>query len=97
MRRKKSRKKMSDKGDAQRDHCKRRFRERYGIDFNRHLRREFVKLIQTHQCHFVEKQSNRVSVWDLIYEGDVFRVVYDKQRKNIVTVFPDAHAELQTV
>lgn len=94
MRRKKGRKKMSDKGDAQRDHCKRRFKERYGIEFNRHLRREFVQLIQHNQCHFVEKQSNRVSVWDLIHEGNVFRVVYDKQRKNIVTVFPDAHAEV---
>lgn len=84
---------MSDKGDAQRDHCKRRFRERYGIDFNRHVRREFVKLIQHNQCHFIEKQSNRVSVWDVIYGGQVFRVVYDKERKNIVTVFPDAHVE----
>ncbi len=90
--RRKKRKKKGDKSDAQRDHAKRRFKERYGFDFNRNIRREFVGLIQHNQCHLIEKQSNRTSVWDVIYEGNVFRVVYDKQRKNIVTVFPESQS-----
>ena len=87
MRRKK--KKIKTKSDAQRAHAKKRFKERYGIEFNRHMRREFVKLIQHNQCHFIERQSSRITVWDLIYEGQVFRVVYDSKRQNIVTVIPD--------
>jgi hypothetical protein len=81
-------KKKKSKSESQRIHAKRRFLERHGINFTRHLRREFVKLIQTHQCHFVERQSHRVTVWDLIHEGEVYRVVYDSRTSNIVTVYP---------
>jgi len=73
---------------AERAHCKQRFLERYGIEFNRHMRSEFEKLIQTNQTHLIKKQSNRVSIHDVIYEGEVYRVVYDKNRKTIVTVLP---------
>lgn len=86
MRRKK--KKSKTKQQAERAHCKQRFLERYGIEFNRHMRREFERLIQTSQTHLIKKQSNRVSIHDVIYEGIVYRVVYDRNRKTIVTVLP---------
>ena len=84
----KKKKKGKTKLEAERAHCKRRFMERYAIDFNRHMRREFERLIQYCQTHLVRKQSNRVSIHDVIYEGEVYRVVYDKSRKTIVTVLP---------
>jgi len=75
--------------NKQRNHSKRRFRQRYGIDFNQQMRQEFRRLIQSNQCVLVEKQSNRISIWDVTYEGNVYRIVYDKQRKNVVTVLPE--------
>lgn len=37
------------------------------------------------------KQSNRLSVWALVIEGidDVIPVIYDNQRKSLVTTHPD--------
>ena len=75
--------------NKQRNHAKRRFKQRYGIDFNQQMRQEFRRLIQSNQCVLVEKQSNRISIWDVTYEGNVYRIVYDKQRKNVVTVLPE--------
>jgi len=34
----------------------------------------------------IKKQSIRVGVWDVEYEGILYRVVYDKNRKQIITV-----------
>jgi hypothetical protein len=34
----------------------------------------------------VRRRSNRVALWDVKHEGNVYRVVYDKYRKNVVTV-----------
>lgn len=45
-------------------------------------------MIQNGNGIFIEKQSNRVTVWDLSLNSSVYRVVYDKDRKRIVTVLP---------
>tara|TARA_Y100000034_G_scaffold91156_1_gene109940 strand:+ start:1008 stop:1268 length:261 start_codon:yes stop_codon:yes gene_type:complete len=77
------------KTKAQRIHAKKRFVERYGLDFTRHVRREFCRRIQKQEkARFIERQSTRVSVWDVEYEEKIYRVVYDKIRKSIVTVLP---------
>jgi len=81
-------KKVLTKLESERIHAKQRFLERYGLDFNRHVRREFERLIICNQGYLVEKQSNRITVYDVIYEGKVYRVVYDKKRKTIVTALP---------
>jgi predicted RNA-binding protein associated with RNAse of E/G family len=74
------------KNKAQREHARRRFRERFGVSFDRNKAHEFVKIIQRGAARFVERQSCRVTVFDVPYEGATYRVVYDKQRKNVVTV-----------
>lgn len=74
---------------SERAHAKMRFMERHNLDFNRHIRREFERLILCKQTHLIEKQSNRVSVHDVIYEGKVYRVVWDRIRKTIITTLPD--------
>ena len=80
--------KKKTKQESQRIHAKRRFLERYGLDFNRHVRREFERLIRCYQTHLIIQQSNRVSIHDVIYNGDVYRVVYDRNRHTIVTALP---------
>ena len=73
---------------AERIHAKKRFLERYGLVFSKEVRLKFERLIRCHQSCIVEKQSNRISVHDVIYNGEVYRVVYDKNRKTIVTALP---------
>ena len=71
-------------------HAKRRMYARYGIVLTQQAKEEVVKAIQAGDgvATFIEKQSIRVSVWDVPLEGQVVRVVYDKQRKEVVTVLP---------
>lgn len=48
-------------------------------------------MIHNGTAKFVEKQSNRVTVFDVEIRGIEARVVYDKERKSIITaVTPDS-------
>ncbi len=77
---------MKDKRKAQIIHANARAVERVGIIFNERKNQEVVQMIQNKQAEFVRKQSKRVSIWDVCYEGVEMRVAYDKDRKVIVTV-----------
>ncbi len=83
MKRKRSKKK------SQFIHAQKRFKQRFGINFSRSMNDFFVSLIQKGKAFFVEKQSCRISIWDIDYDQETFRVVYDKERKSIVTVLYD--------
>jgi hypothetical protein len=78
------------KAQAENAHTKKRAEQRYNIFLNRHDLRELALQIQNGQARFVEKQSNRVSVWDVSLEkfGLVMRVPYDKKRARVITIFP---------
>jgi hypothetical protein len=77
-----------NKQKLQVEHARRRFRERYGIVLNEHQYKYLSQQISDNRAKFIEKQSNRVSVFELKYENQMVRVVYDKQTKQIVTVLP---------
>jgi hypothetical protein len=75
------------KEKAQVVHARNRFEQRCGIRFSRRLNKKFVRQIQTHNdVKLVEKRSLRVSIWNVWHESVKYTVVYDKIRKNIVTV-----------
>lgn len=84
---------MATKKELQKRHAKRRFQARLGIPLTQELHNFLVKKIQNNEAVKVEKQSNRVSVWDINIKGlllnnpeiDFVRVVYDSNTKNIVT------------
>jgi len=86
MRKKKN--KRPDKRTCQTIHFKKRFLERYGIDPNRHMRREMLEMIQRRECVILDTQSCRISVLDIMFGGRHYPVVYDKKRKSLVTVLP---------
>ena len=73
---------------ALRIHAKRRLSERYGIAVNRVGLAEIVILIQSGKAKFLERQSNRVTVWDVTFRGQQIRVVYDTHRHAVVTALP---------
>ena len=80
-----------DKTHDERKHFKRRLKERYGLEANRHDVHDIVYLIQTQKCNFVMKQSNRITVWDVPFKGEKVRIVYDKVRKAPVTALLMVH------
>lgn len=78
----------NDKAEAQNRHAKRRALERYGIDLNRHKRQEIINKIHNGIAVLVRKQSHRVSIFSVKFEGQEVIVVYDKQRKTLASFLP---------
>lgn len=74
------------KKTAQRRHAKRRAAQRFGVNVGTETLRAAVTAIQSGQAKHIETQSNRISVHELEIHGILMRVVYDKHRKEIVTV-----------
>lgn len=92
----KKKRKLIGKDRAQWIHVRKRCLQRTGIEMTKELSNQLVSKITTGhpEAEFIEKQSNRVTIWDIKHEIDgedfVFRAVYDKMRKNIVTILNNA-------
>lgn len=92
----KKKQKLFGKDKAQWLHVQRRCLQRTGIEMTKELSNQLVgKITSGHpEATFIERQSNRVTVWDIKHEinGEdiTFRAVYDKMRKNIVTILNNA-------
>jgi uncharacterized protein YjhX (UPF0386 family) len=92
------------KAKAQRLHAKRRGAERYGLNLSNDDLAQIVRLIQEGKATLIEKQSNRVTIFDVemarCYNDEphtctdctvrrvTTRVVYDKERKQIASFLP---------
>lgn len=74
----------------QRVHAGVRAADRYGIRYTEDVRRGLIADIQQDRkvVTFVERQSNRVTVWSFRRDGQDVPFVYDKIRKEIVTFLP---------
>ena len=69
-------------------HTRQRFRERYGIDYNRPVRLYMTSQIQQGKAQFLRRRSKRRSIWKLIFQKQPVIVVYDCKRSNIITCLP---------
>jgi hypothetical protein len=79
---------MSKRKNCKR-HFKRRMRERHGLWVNNGDLKKIVGAIQGGNCKLIQKQSNRVSVYEIEYEGKELSIVYDHMRSVPVTVLPE--------
>ncbi len=92
MPRKKKKKPLIGKAFAQRRHAERRFLQRTGVILTDQLHDQLIAKIRRGGpgITLVEKQSNRVSIWDVIHEIKneevTLRIVYDRMRRNIATI-----------
>lgn len=84
--------KLPPKAQSERVHAKKRAEERFGVTLNRHDIRDIVYQIQNHSAIFVEKQSQRVSVFVVNLKGIQAFAVYDRVRQTIIT-FLDKYGE----
>lgn len=74
-------------------HARRRFKQRFDISLNDNQYIQLINIIKKGKAIFVRRQSNRVTIWDLQFEGELIRVVYDKKTTAIVTaLYPDKEA-----
>lgn len=77
-----------DKAQSQAKHAKRRALERYDLELSDRDLREIVRLIQAGKAQKTLKQSHRVTVCWLQFQGKTIKVVYDKSRKSIASFLP---------
>ena len=78
----------SPKTAACRIHAKRRALQRHGVDINRATLRDIVAQIQSGRARFLGRDSLRTSRWRVAAAGRPMTVVYDRERKTVVTVLP---------
>lgn len=71
-------------------HAQRRCRERYGLTLGTKAYDDLCGKLQDGgaDCVFLEKQSNRISLFAVWYEDEWVPVVYDKIRHTIATFLP---------
>jgi hypothetical protein len=85
------------KKKSQQHHASLRFLQRCGEQFTTRMNEAFCLKIRTATgATFIERQTNRVSVWDIDEGTKTYRCVYDKQRKQIVTVLQVVDHEIGT-
>lgn len=77
---------MMTKAQSERRHFQRRAEERLGVSLSRDEVRQIVEFIQSGGAQFVERQSKRCTLWGVCIRGADCVVVYDKKRKQPVTV-----------
>ena len=73
------------KTSAERQHAKRRAVERFNLKLNRKTLAVINSLIRNNQTIPIRKQSNRVSIHLVEYEGRKMKAVYDRNRKTVIT------------
>ena len=86
---------MSSKAKSQILHARMRIRERFDLDLKDDEMQSLANRIKKSyldkhkgKAQFVDRQSLRVSRWFVWFREQWFPVVYDNNRKTIVTVLP---------
>lgn len=74
---------MASKKKTVKKHFFKRSLERVGVLLDEN---DLIRKIQNHELEFVERQSNRKTVFRLEYHDKKYRIVYDKVRKQIITI-----------
>lgn len=66
-------------------HVRERFSTRFDIVLTHALETFIIKQIENGKTTFIEKQSNRVSRHRIIVEDQEIDIIYDKNRRKLVT------------
>ena len=91
-----SRKGPHNKTQALRIHAKRQALLRYNVSLSSEDLAHLVNTIRRGRALFVARKSLRVSCWKVAHEGREMVVLYDKQRRAIVTFLPPGCWEVRT-
>lgn len=73
---------------AERFHTRQRLKERYGLDITSRDLFQWAKQLAHGHGELVSRQSRHVAQWRLVHQGVVLRLVFDSQRRSILTALP---------
>jgi hypothetical protein len=73
---------------AERSHTRQRLAERYGLMVNSAEIFAMAKLLAHGHATLVARQSRHVAKWQLAYKGQELYLVFDSQRRSIITALP---------
>ena len=76
---------MASKKKSQRVHARRRFWERYGVNFTLDMEQRMLNKIRKGESRLIHTESNRTTIRTIELDNREFTVVHDKERKTIVT------------
>lgn len=79
-------KKKNTKRDNERFHFERRCIERIGVLLNR---KEIIRKIKANELEFIKRQSNRITIWRYSFQNVNYKVIYDKSRAQVVTIYKE--------
>ena len=86
------------KRKVERRHARNRLLDRHGLRLPAVERRKIVRRIQQEgRLTFVRATSNTRSIHRMVIEGKSVLVVYDKARKEIITVLPEETTQTEKV
>lgn len=88
MRRRRKKRKHIPKEHSLFVHVGRRAMERFGLELTTVDQDIICNMICGEKATFVRRESHRVTVWDVTYNGANMRVCYDKERGQLITVIP---------
>ena len=74
------------KKEAQKIHFIQRCAQRIGVLLDD---KEIVRKIQNNELDFIRRDSHRVTIWRLNFMEKNYKVVYDKLRKQIITIYEE--------
>ena len=77
------------KKTSQQIHARNRMWQRHGIWLSKKGRRIIINLIREQKARFLGRQSNRVSGWEVEFEGRKIKVLFDTVRGSLITVLPE--------
>ncbi len=69
-------------------HAKNRAKERYGIDFTRKKHDEVVCIIHSSKFLHTEELTRRVRLYDIMLDGVLVRILFDRKRQQVITFLP---------
>lgn len=85
MTRRRHKKKRKNKAECQKRHFKRRMQERFGLSITDAVYYQMRGQVKNGGAKFLRKTNNRLSVFELTFQGHTMRVVYDSVNKTLVT------------
>ena len=71
-----------------RAHTKRRLAERYGLTATGADIFQMAKCVAHGRATFLSRQSTTVALWQLEYQGQLIRLVFDSRSRSILTALP---------
>lgn len=80
---------MASKQHCQIRHAKMRAMERFNLNLSDVQYKQMCSMIKQGKCKIIDKQSSRVSIHELNWEGKNLVVAYDKERHTIITFLPN--------